>query len=127
MNDKKDKKRRRRVGNKLIKETFYRDKATPLRCSFCLRDREEAVKLIAGPTLYICYECATNCLHIVEEQVDKGELRLLGINENKKCSFCEGRNAGINAMVDGREACICNVCLTLCKEIMAEDLKGDSR
>ena len=127
MSDLKDDKRRRRVSNKTKKEAFYREKATPLRCSFCLKDREEAVELIAGPTLYICYECAALCLQIIEKRIDIGELRLLGSQGNKKCSFCEGRNPGIDIMVEGHEARICNVCLTLCKEIMAEDLEGESR
>ncbi len=38
-----------------------------LRCSFCGKSRDEVVKLIAGPTVYICNECIDLCNDIIAE------------------------------------------------------------
>lgn len=37
----------------------------PLRCSFCGRNQNEVLKLIAGPTVFICDECVGICADIV--------------------------------------------------------------
>jgi ATP-dependent Clp protease ATP-binding subunit ClpX len=36
-----------------------------LRCSFCGKDQGEVKKLIAGPSVYICNECADICVEII--------------------------------------------------------------
>jgi hypothetical protein len=38
------------------------------RCSFCDKSQEEVVKLIAGPTSYICEECIVLCCTIMNEE-----------------------------------------------------------
>ncbi|PIE53974.1 MAG: ATP-dependent Clp protease ATP-binding subunit ClpX [Dethiosulfovibrio peptidovorans] len=43
-------------------------KDTNLRCSFCGKSQEEAVKLIAGPGVYICNECVNLCSLILNEE-----------------------------------------------------------
>jgi ATP-dependent Clp protease ATP-binding subunit ClpX len=44
------------------------------RCSFCQRDTEEVVRLIAGPDLvYICDDCVGLCVEILEEERQQEE------------------------------------------------------
>ncbi len=37
-------------------------------CSFCNKPQDQAVKLIAGPGVYICDECVTLCMSILEDE-----------------------------------------------------------
>ena len=39
-----------------------------LRCSFCLKGEAEVRKIIAGPGSYICDECVSLCVVILEEE-----------------------------------------------------------
>lgn len=39
-----------------------------LRCSFCGKTQDEVMKIIAGPTVYICDECIDLCNEIMEEE-----------------------------------------------------------
>jgi ATP-dependent Clp protease ATP-binding subunit ClpX len=49
------------------------DSKTPLYCSFCGKSQQEARKLIAGPTVFICAECVEVCADIISEE-DKSSL-----------------------------------------------------
>src|SRR5499433_2073631 len=40
----------------------------PLHCSFCGKSQHEVLKLIAGPTVFICDECIELCMDIVGEE-----------------------------------------------------------
>jgi hypothetical protein len=40
-----------------------------LHCSFCGRSQHEVRKLIAGPSTYICNECAELCVNVTNEEV----------------------------------------------------------
>jgi len=42
-----------------------------LRCSFCNKDQNEVLKLIAGPTVFICDECVEVCQEIVSGKHDQ--------------------------------------------------------
>ncbi|WP_341764381.1 ATP-dependent Clp protease ATP-binding subunit ClpX [Candidatus Tisiphia endosymbiont of Beris chalybata] len=39
-----------------------------LSCSFCGKSQHEVIKLIAGPTVFICNECITLCVDIIKEE-----------------------------------------------------------
>ncbi|MDR0296704.1 MAG: ATP-dependent Clp protease ATP-binding subunit ClpX [Rickettsia sp.] len=39
-----------------------------LNCSFCGKNQYEVIKLIAGPTVFICNECIELCLDIIKEE-----------------------------------------------------------
>ena len=47
----------------------------PLYCSFCGKEKEEVVKMIAGPSVHICNECVELCNDIIEEEVNPEELK----------------------------------------------------
>lgn len=40
-------------------------------CSFCGKDNTQVLKLIAGPRVFICNECAVLCCDILGEDVVK--------------------------------------------------------
>ncbi|HFG5186438.1 TPA: ClpX C4-type zinc finger protein [Salmonella enterica subsp. enterica serovar Typhimurium] len=40
----------------------------PLYCSFCGKSQYEVMKLIAGPSVYICNECVDLCNDIISEE-----------------------------------------------------------
>lgn len=42
-------------------------KLAVLSCSFCGKSQIEVLRLIAGPTVYICNECVTLCVDILAE------------------------------------------------------------
>ena len=46
-----------KVGTSDSKNTLY--------CSFCGKSQHEVRKLIAGPTVFICYECVELCMDII--------------------------------------------------------------
>jgi len=39
-----------------------------LKCSFCSKTKNQVVKLIAGPDVYICNECIDLCNEIIVEE-----------------------------------------------------------
>ena len=109
---------------------------TDLACAFCGRPRPEAGKLIAGPDGYIC----DACVELAEGVISSGSAAgtLLGPmhavpeqDGRARCSFCgkhrdqvAGLAAGpaeIGGQASGPVA-ICVECLSLCNEIIADEL-----
>jgi hypothetical protein len=41
--------------------------AEDLRCSFCNKPQNDVLKLIAGPTVFICDECVSVCVDIIAD------------------------------------------------------------
>jgi ClpX C4-type zinc finger len=108
----------------------------PLACSFCGRSRKEAAKLIAGPDVYICDRCVAQATRLSASAPAKGwaegSMRLEPPGSEVRCSFC-GKDArqgvllvaggppGAPAGKFGQDgARICDECLDLCLEILAE-------
>ncbi len=84
-----------------------------LRCSFCGRAQQEVAKLIAGPGVYICSGCVT--LARTWEPLPA---------PGRSCSFC-GTWAPREHRVTGHgTVAICDQCLDLCDEIIAEEQAG---
>ena len=46
------------------------DFSPPIACSFCGKPQDEARKLIAGPTVYICDQCVRLCNEIIAEEYE---------------------------------------------------------
>ena len=104
-------------------------------CSFCGRSREECAKLIAGPGVFICERCVAQATRLsagaVLEERAEGTLLLEPSGSQVRCSFC-GKQAvqgmllvasGLAAAPGGKlgqGARICDECLDLCLEILAE-------
>jgi ATP-dependent protease Clp ATPase subunit len=101
-------------------------------CSFCGRPREVCAKLIAGPGVFICDRCVVQATRLaaspaVEDQAE-GPLRLEP--SEAKCSFCGKQARKVRPLVTSGLAVpagkfgdlprICDKCLDLCLEILAE-------
>jgi ATP-dependent Clp protease ATP-binding subunit ClpX len=41
------------------------------RCSFCGKSKDAVVKLISGPSVYICNECVELCNKLLAEETSK--------------------------------------------------------
>lgn len=49
------------------------DELKLIRCSFCRKSQREVLKLIAGPSVYICNECVELCGGILKEELNEPE------------------------------------------------------
>jgi ClpX C4-type zinc finger len=104
-------------------------------CSFCGRSRSEVAKLIAGPGVFICDQCVAQATRLsagatVEERAE-AQMRLEPSGSQVRCSFCgkqavqgmllvASRLASAPGGKFGQGARICDECLDLCLEILAE-------
>ena len=52
----------------LLKESAAKASSKNLRCSFCGKPKDETLKLISGPGVYICDECVELCNKILREE-----------------------------------------------------------
>ncbi len=52
-----------------------------LRCSFCGKGQEQGIRLIAGPTIYICNECIAICNEIIADDPAHSPHLSLTLNE----------------------------------------------
>jgi len=58
-----------------------RDDDANLSCSFCGKSQREVMKLIAGPTVYICDECIELCNEIIAGEYDLNDAGLTASRE----------------------------------------------
>jgi hypothetical protein len=104
-------------------------------CSFCGRPRDVCAKLIAGPGVFICDRCVAQAtrpsVEAPGEGWSEGFMRLEASASEARCSFCgkdvrqgvflvAGGLAGAPAGKFGDLPRICDECLDLCLEILAE-------
>jgi hypothetical protein len=109
-------------------------KGPPGPCSFCGRSHEECAKLIAGPGVFICDRCVAQATGLSAGAAvgDRaaGSMRLEASGSEPRCSFC-GKQArqGVLLVAGGLSVPagkfgdlprICDECLDLCGEILAE-------
>lgn len=111
-------------------------------CSFCGAEKAEVRKLIAGPGVLICDGCVDLAGALLAEGGQRSnELTLLVAvdlgSPKVRCSFCGKRRDRVRAMVlaplrpgVGKYAKhdagvrICNDCLKLCDEILADEVRA---
>ena len=86
-----------------------------VRCAFCGASRDDANKMVAGPGVYVCDACIVS-----------GSLRAPG---DETCSFCGKSGSAMGGAMVAREgtATLCDGCLALCIEIVADELGGSQR
>ena len=107
-----------------------------LNCSFCGRVQRKTRKLVAGPGVYICESCVERAASVIasgrSDQTALGPLTPVPASEKgRRCIFCGKHRyqvTGLATTVDNphgklnTDAAICSDCLTLCREIHAEQL-----
>jgi hypothetical protein len=116
---------------------YRRPPAEKLRCcSFCGRNQKHVKTLIAGPGVFICDGCvprAGAALTGTGSGTETGTVAGAGtaaetispVSEEAKaerCGFCGKRRYQVAAMAAAGEVRICDECLNLCREILAERL-----
>src|SRR5262249_33344821 len=117
---------------------WRRRERTPaeLSCSFCARPQRKTRKLVAGPRVYICEACVA----LAEAVIASGQNAETAIGtvqavpasaRARRCSFCGKPRHQVNGLATtidnphgklAGDAAICSECLTLCREIHAEQL-----
>jgi hypothetical protein len=104
-------------------------------CSFCGRSQEECAKLIAGPGVFVCDRCVVDASRLaagaaVNDRVEPPML-LEPASSQARCSFCGKQARQVRRLVAsglasptggkiGQGTRICDRCLALCEEILAE-------
>ena len=106
-------------------------------CSFCGKRRQEVLKLISGPRVFICNECTALCVDAIEKEkavTSSGPRSETegGKSEAKEaklhCSFCGKSQRQVEVLVAGRTFYICDECVGLCVDIIEEEKeKGQSQ
>ena len=115
-------------------------------CNFCLNSQHDVTKLIAGPHVFICDECVGRCneiiakedmpLSICDDCVDDyyrsltpyvPGLKNIGKEPNADyrplcCNFCHKTQHEVMKLIAGPHVLICDECVGLCNEIIAEEL-----
>jgi ATP-dependent protease Clp ATPase subunit len=103
-------------------------------CSFCGRSGEECEQLIAGPGVFICDRCVAQATRLSAsapgEVWAEGPLGLEERGSEARCSFCgKDTRQGVLLVASelsmpggkfGQDARICDECLDLCLDILAE-------
>ena len=100
-------------------------RSVKIRCSFCNVSTTETRKLIAGPNVYICGDCVVTARTVVAAGVPAKTPRQVVLRpaagEPGRCHFCgNAAPAGAQVVKSGRGR-ICEECLQLCDDILAED------
>ena len=102
---------------------------TTYRCSFCGKTQDEVQRLIAGPhAVYACDECVHACAGVLAGAESALALpahtRVLADTNTTTatCAFCGKRRTQVRALIAGpRGVHICEECIGLCEEIIAEE------
>jgi hypothetical protein len=109
---------------------------TGLACTFCGTSQYEVRKLIAGPGVYICDACVELTQGVINSgsitNTRLGRVRAVTDQDGRvRCRFCDKYREQVAGMaimsaetggqVSG-PAAICDECLSLCIEIIAEEL-----
>jgi hypothetical protein len=109
---------------------------TRLACTFCGRSQREVRKLIAGPGAYICDGCVELARRVVSSGSAAGTPLgrihpVLEQDGGTRCRFCGKRRDEVANMAAmpaesgatfAGPAAICVECLSLCNEIIVEEL-----
>jgi hypothetical protein len=98
-----------------------------LHCSFCGKGKPEVGHLIAGPGVYVC----EGCVDLADQAITPVEpaaapLSAMSVLGNDvatgRCSFCGKRGDQVVGLAAVADVMICNECVALCREIIAEEL-----
>jgi ATP-dependent protease Clp ATPase subunit len=117
-------------------------------CSFCGKRQREVRKLISGPRVFICNECVVLCREIIGPTApvetpgqperttadfpaqpapeDEDVTAKKKPPDDRHCSFCAKDRSEVVRIVAGPTVYICNECIGLCEDILAEELAPTS-
>jgi ATP-dependent protease Clp ATPase subunit len=99
-----------------------------IRCSFCNASQSEAQKIIAGPAIYICGDCVAAAGEVLTTHAPAKGPRQVVLRDAKAethpCAFCTKLPIHVPGLVKGGRGRICDECLALCNDILAEESGG---
>ncbi len=95
----------------------------PKVCGFCGASQRDVANLIPGPLFYICDGCVTAAVQTIEGRAEASRMLLMSTTTTADCSFCGKAHHEFEHLVTTLMGCgrICDECLEVCAEIMAED------
>jgi ATP-dependent protease Clp ATPase subunit len=117
-------------------------------CSFCGKRKREVRKLVSGPRVFICNECIARCREVIGPRPsriadDRADAERTtedfptlppvddeDVTAEKKppdethCSFCAKVKSAVDRLVAGPTVYICNECVELCEDVMADELSA---
>ena len=114
----------------------HRTHRQQLSCTFCGKPQNEVRHLIAGPGVLICGDCVALARSVLADgttaTTERGPIHVVPEQQPRaQCNFCGKQRdqvaaqAGIPATGKPTgHAIICDECLDLCAEIVAQDLEG---
>jgi ClpX C4-type zinc finger len=84
-------------------------------CSFCGKDQNDAQKLIAGPTVFICNECVDVCVQIIAEDT---RFQMSARRQmSATCTFCG--NIATDALSIPDRGILCGDCAEAIEEVLS--------
>jgi ribosomal protein L37AE/L43A len=100
-----------------------------LSCTFCGKPQHQVRKVIAGPGVWICGDCVTLARGVLADgttaATERGPIRAVPAQQpDAQCNFCGAQRYQVTAQATTEHAVICDQCLDLCAEIIAEDLEA---
>jgi ATP-dependent protease Clp ATPase subunit len=98
-----------------------------LACTFCGTDQGGAAKLIAGPSIFVCDRCVQLAGQVVRSGLtgeDAVRFEPLEAGVPVACGFCGKRDRPAAALAGDHAVSICDECVELCDEIIADEVPG---
>jgi hypothetical protein len=89
-----------------------------LSCTFCERTPSELSKLLAGPDLYICDECASSAERALAQSRRTGRFVPAAPRTKVKCSFCRKPRTDERTIATSGAGNICKECVAVCRDIL---------
>jgi len=97
----------------------------PLRCIGCGRAKPEVPRLVTGPNVGICPDCIGKAIAATAELQPQRQVGQVSVDQvsppPNRCIFCHGVGDGHRTLITMTNGAICNQCLSLCQEILAEE------
>ena len=87
------------------------------KCSFCQESNE---RMVAGPGVFICWNCIELCKSIYESAHESEALAAYKNESDSKCNFCGSRENVNCALFTKSDKFICAECICLCAGIFTK-------
>jgi tetratricopeptide (TPR) repeat protein len=94
-------------------------------CTFCAKFQFEVKKIIAGPNAHICDECIGLCNDILAESPIDPSAPKHRFKDGRPCNFCKKEEG--HKLIVGPNVGICDDCIGLCNDIIAEEVEAESK
>jgi len=88
-------------------------------CTWCGRPPSEVSKLVAGPNVFICDGCLSECEETLDARTaTSGARQRTRAGARGRCAFCSRRGGRSRIIVEGPTASICDECMRISRQFM---------